>query len=134
MILCYKFTRSLGVFSAPTSIWSFFGQVLGICKDALHINSLSFALLYNYQVLGIFKGHALHCHISVGLVFDSYIQVLGIRYFQRPCTSYHCCISVGLVSLYKYQVLGIFKGHALHIIVVYQWVLSLYTSIRYWVF
>ena len=23
-----------------------------------------------------------HCHISVGLVFDSYLQVLGIRYFQ----------------------------------------------------
>ena len=68
---------------------------------------------------------------AVGLVFDSYIQVLGIRYFQWPCTSYHCPISVGLVSLYKYYVLGIFKGHVLHIIVVYQWVLSLTLIYKY---
>ena len=43
-------------------------------------------------------------------------------------------ISVGLVSSYKYQLLGIFKGHALHIIVVYQWALSLYKIISYQVF
>ena len=43
--------------------------------------------------------------MSVGLVFDCYVQVLGIRYFQRPCTSYHCHMSVGLVSCV--QVLGI---------------------------
>ena len=43
----------------------------------------------------------------MGLVFDSYIQVLGIRYFQRPCTSYHCLISVGLVFDSYIRVLGI---------------------------
>ena len=41
----------------------------------------------------------------VGLVFDSYVKVLGIRYFQRPRTSYHCRITVGLISYV--QVLGI---------------------------
>ena len=30
--------------------------------------------------------------MSVGLVFDSYVQVLGIRNFQRPCASYQSVV------------------------------------------
>ena len=48
--------------------------------------------------------------ISMGVVFNIHIQVLGIRYFQRPCASYHCRISViseGLVFYSHIQVLGI---------------------------
>ena len=89
---------------------------------------------------------------AVGLVFDSYIQVLDIKIFKgyalHIIVLYQWVLSLTLiykykvlgifkghalhiivvfqwVSLYKYKVLGIFKGHALHIIVVYQWVLSL---------
>ena len=46
----------------------------------------------------------------MGVVFNIHIQVLGIRYFQRPCASYHCRISViseGLVFYSHIQVLGI---------------------------
>ena len=45
-----------------------------------------------------------------GHIFCSYIQVLGIRYFQRSCATYLCLISVILVGhvLCPYiQVLGI---------------------------
>ena len=58
-----------------------------------------------------------------GHIFCSYIQVLGIRYFQRQCALYHCHIFIGsylFAIIYKYKVLGIFKGHALHIIVIYR--------------
>ena len=59
-----------------------------------------------------------------GLVYSS-IQVLLIRYFQRQCNSYNCRMLVGPVFDSYVQVIGIRYFHELHIIVVYQWVLSL---------
>ena len=58
-----------------------------------------------------------HCCISVGLDFDSYIQVLDIKIFKGHAL--HIIVVyqwvVSLTLIYKYKVLGILKGHALHI-------------------
>ena len=124
-----------------TSIWY---QVFLKPYPSYHCFILvSLAFFSHIQVLGIFKCHLLHIIViyqSVELVFCSQVQVLGIRYFQRPCVSYHCCISVGLVFavIYKYQVLGIFKAMRFIIIsllyICGSCLLLSYTSIRYYVF
>ena len=93
-----------------------------------HIAIVSFfAPFYKYWVLGIFKGHTLHiidvCQTSrYGVVFCSFIQVLGIRYFQMLWAFYillftgHLSRVISFVLIYKYYVLGIFKCNALYIL------------------
>ena len=85
-------------------------------KSYSHISVISwvssFALIYKYQVLGIFKDHMLNRIV----VYQSSRRVLSFA------------------VIYKYQVLGIFKGHVLHIIVVYKssrWVLSFALIYKY---
>ena len=125
-------------------------QVFGIFNDyAIHVIVeylwvLPFALIEKYQVLGIFKsmrfisiwlvnGHA----SQLGLVFCSYIKILGIRYFQRPCASYHfgiLCILVGSCLLLIQTILGIryFHWPCIFIIVVCQASLRvLYFALRF---
>ena len=60
------------------------------------------------------------CHLLMGSVFCSHVQVLGIRYFQMSSALYHCCVLVGLFFCAFIQVLGIryFQIHAVHMVMV----------------
>ena len=113
-ILSLSYFSGSCLFLQVLDIKIFKGHALHIIVVYQWVVSLTLIYKYRYQNFQRLCT-SYHCCISVGLVFDSYIQVLGIRYFQRPCTSYHCrisvglvfesyhCrISVGLVSLYKY--------------------------------
>ena len=83
--------------------------------------------------LWLVNGHA----SQLGLVFCSYIKLLGIRYFQRPCASYHfgiLCILVGSCLMLIQTILGIryFQWPCTFIIVVCQASLSvLYFVLRF---
>ena len=60
------------------------------------------------------------CHLLMGFVFCSHVQVLGIRYFQMSCAFYHCLVLVGLFFCSYIQVLGIryFQIHAVFMVIV----------------
>ena len=83
--------------------------------------------------LWLVNGHASQLY----LVFSSYIKLLGIRYFQRPRTSYHfgiLCILVGSCLSLIQTILGIryFQWPCIFVIVVCQASLSvLYFVLRF---
>ena len=60
------------------------------------------------------------CHLLMGFVFCSHVQVLGIRYFQMSCAFYYCLVLVGLFFCSYIQVLGIryFQIHAVFMVIV----------------
>ena len=111
-------------------------QVLGIFKGhmltiIIIYNSSQNGLDLNQQLLGIGyfqRSHALyHCHICVISKWSS-LESTSIRY--QVFSKAMCFISLSYMShiekvlsislINKYQVLGIFKGHVLHIIVIYE--------------
>ena len=109
-VFCYHKYQVLGIFKAMRLIsLSYIG---GSCF------LLSYTSI-RYQVFSKVMCFISSLYIDGSCVLLLYTSI-RYQVFSKPRASYRCCVSVGHVFCSHIQVLGIFKCHVLHIIAIYQ--------------